>query len=409
MSQVWEYVKIALMNIKGNKGRSILTMLGIIIGISSVIMIISIGNGVKSEINTELEDMVGGQLYLMVNNNNEDEKSLITLNEDDFEALQGSIEHVKGVTPAYSMWGCTVKGRRGAMDANVSAGTESLEYVTKDPMIAGHYFTKADYTSSRKVCVLTESGAKQLFGTANIIGMTVELSIYGASQELTVVGIRQDSAGGMISAMNGSYQQLAVEIPLSVLGNDFGFWISDFEGCYIIGEGSQYSSQIAQDAIRLMEARKNVRGENIFSLQNFSDQAGQINTMLGSITIFIVFVAAISLLVGGIGVMNIMLVSVTERTREIGIRKALGARTKSIMVQFLSESAIITLVGGLIGILLGVLGAFAVCAALGFPAQVNLSTVLGATIFSSAVGVFFGIYPARKAAKLSPIEALRHE
>lgn len=190
MSQVWEYVKIALMNIKGNKGRSILTMLGIIIGISSVIMIISIGNGVKSEINTELEDMVGGQLYLMVNNNNEDEKSLITLNEDDFEALQGSIEHVKGVTPAYSMWGCTVKGRRGAMDANVSAGTESLEYVTKDPMIAGHYFTKADYTSSRKVCVLTESGAKQLFGTANIIGMTVELSIYGASQELTVVGIR---------------------------------------------------------------------------------------------------------------------------------------------------------------------------------------------------------------------------
>lgn len=408
MSQVWEYVKIALMNIKGNKGRSILTMLGIIIGISSVIMIISIGNGVKSEINTELEDIVGGQLYLMVNNNSEDEQSLITLSEDDFEALEGSIDHVKGVTPAYSMW-CTVKGRRGAMDAIVSAGTESLEYVTKDPMIAGHYFTKADYTSSRKVCILTESGAKQLFGTANIIGMTVELSLYGASQELTVVGIRQDPAGGMISAMNGGNQQLLVEMPLSVLGNDFGFWINDFEGCYIIGEGSQYSSQIAQDAIRLMEARKNVRGENIFSLQNFSDQAGQINTMLGSITIFIVFVAAISLLVGGIGVMNIMLVSVTERTREIGIRKALGARTKSIMVQFLSESAIITLVGGLIGILLGVLGAFAVCAALGFPAQVNLSTVLGATIFSSAVGVFFGIYPARKAAKLSPIEALRHE
>ena len=144
-------------------------------------------------------------------------------------------------------------------------------------------------------------------------------------------------------------------------------------------------------------------------LENFNDYMTQINDVLGYITVFVVFVAAISLLVGGIGVMNIMLVSVTERTREIGIRKALGARTSSIMTQFLSESAIISLTGGVIGIILGVLGAFMVCALLDLTPKVNFSTVFGATFFSSAVGIFFGIYPAKKAAKLSPIEALRHE
>ena len=134
-----------------------------------------------------------------------------------------------------------------------------------------------------------------------------------------------------------------------------------------------------------------------------------ITDVLDMLTAFIAFVAAIALLVGGIGVMNIMLVSVTERTREIGIRKALGARTRSIMMQFLSESAIITALGGIIGIILGIMGAKAICSLpmLGFPARISVSTIILATLFSSCVGIFFGIYPARKAAKLSPIEALR--
>ena len=140
-----------------------------------------------------------------------------------------------------------------------------------------------------------------------------------------------------------------------------------------------------------------------------SDMSAEFNSILGIITTFISFVAAISLLVGGIGVMNIMLVSVTERTREIGIRKSLGARTGSILLQFLAEAAIITLLGGLIGIGLGVLGGNAVGSIAGVAAKTQVSTVIGATVFSSAVGLFFGIYPARKAARLSPIEALRHE
>ena len=135
----------------------------------------------------------------------------------------------------------------------------------------------------------------------------------------------------------------------------------------------------------------------------------QYDTILGFITVFISFVAAISLLVGGIGVMNIMLVSVTERTREIGIRKALGARTASVLLQFLAEAGIITLLGGIIGIILGIAGAVGVCSFMDIVVQVNVSTIIGASVFSCGVGIFFGIYPARKAAKLSPIEALRHE
>ena len=144
-------------------------------------------------------------------------------------------------------------------------------------------------------------------------------------------------------------------------------------------------------------------------MESFADAQSQIDSILSVITVFISFVAAISLLVGGIGVMNIMLVSVTERTREIGIRKSLGARTGSILLQFLAEAGIITLIGGLIGILIGSVGAVGVCSVMGFQAQVKVTTVLFAAIFSSAVGIFFGIYPAKKAAKLSPIEALRHE
>ena len=144
-------------------------------------------------------------------------------------------------------------------------------------------------------------------------------------------------------------------------------------------------------------------------MESFSDQMSSITDVISTITVFIVFVAAISLLVGGIGVMNIMLVSVTERTREIGIRKALGARTRSILVQFLFESAIITLLGGIIGIILGALGAAAVCSAMDMQASISVETVIIASLFSSGVGIFFGIYPAKRAAKLSPIEALRHE
>lgn len=404
MTQVWEYIKIALMNIKSNKGRSILTMLGIIIGISSVIMIISIGNGVKGGINSELNAIAGGQIYVYSYGDN-DEGISVEFTDEDIDAIMEKVPHVKAVTPSWGFSG-TFTGRKGTFNGTGSFGMPGLQYQNSDPIVKGRYFTESDYYSANKVCVITESSARTLFGTTNVIGMTLDFSLYGTTQEFTIVGIRKDNAS-MLSGMMMS-NMISMEAPLSVVTSSYGFYVS-MNDLLIISDGAEYATQVASDVVRILENRHDVRGKNALQIENFNDYMSQMDQILSYITIFVVFVAAISLLVGGIGVMNIMLVSVTERTREIGIRKSLGARTGSILLQFLSESAIITLIGGLVGILLGVAGAFGVCSLIGFTARVSISTVLGASIFSSAVGIFFGIYPARKAARLSPIEALRHE
>lgn len=404
MAQIWEYIKIALSNIKSNKGRSILTMLGIIIGISSVIMIISIGNGVKGGINNELNSIAGGQIYIYSYGNN-DEGIEVEFTEDDIDAIMEKVPHVKAVTPSWSFNG-SFTGRKGSFGGMATMGMPGLEYSSSDPIIKGRYFNDNDYYSANKVCVITESSARTLFGTTNVIGMTLEMNMYGMAQDFTIIGIRQDNAS-MLSGMMMS-DRITMECPLSVVSSVYGFYVT-MNDLLIISDGAEFATQVAEKTVQLMENRHGVRGKNAIQVENFNDYMSQINEIISYITIFVVFVAAISLLVGGIGVMNIMLVSVTERTREIGIRKALGARTSSVLVQFLAESAMISLLGGLIGIVLGVLGATGVCSLMGFTASVNISTVLGASVFSSAVGIFFGIYPARKAAKLSPIEALRRE
>lgn len=408
MSQVWEYIKIALMNIKSNKGRSVLTMLGIIIGISSVIMVISIGNGVKSQINGELNDMAGGMIELYVDNsNNKDNSDYLEFTMDDLEAVADKVDHIKGVSPVFGTWGAA-SGRKGQFDAIIYGGTQAFQYYNKEPIIAGRYFNESDYYAANKVCVIPESSARKLFGTSDVLGMTITISVYGMSQDFTIIGIRKDNEASLLGGMMYG-DNLMIDIPLSVMGSAYGYYVDNFNDVVIFCEDPSQASDIARKSVSILETRHGIRGENLINVQNMNTYIDQYDTILGGITLFIVFVAAISLLVGGIGVMNIMLVSVTERTREIGIRKSLGARTGSILLQFLSESAIITLLGGIIGIILGILGAYGVCALIGVAPQVRLTTVLGASVFSSAVGIFFGIYPAKKAAKLSPIEALRHE
>ncbi len=406
MAQIWEYIKIALMNIKSNKGRSVLTMLGIIIGIASVIMVMAIGNGVRGQINEELESMGSGLIELYLDTTLDD--VTIRFTEDDFDLIRTSVAHVKGVTPVLGGWG-QANGAKGNFEARAMCGTESLQYYSANggPIIKGKYFTREDVESGNRVCVISESSAISLFGTTDVIGMSFELSIYGISNEVRVVGIREDSAGMFVNSTMSN--RIDLEMPYTVMGNDYYYYVDEFNDILVFADATEYCTEVAQNAINLLENKYGVRGEGQIQVQNMSDMSAEFNSILGIITTFISFVAAISLLVGGIGVMNIMLVSVTERTREIGIRKSLGARTGSILLQFLAEAAIITLLGGLIGIGLGVLGGNAVGSIAGVAAKTQVSTVIGATVFSSAVGLFFGIYPARKAARLSPIEALRHE
>lgn len=406
MAQIWEYIKIALMNIKSNKGRSILTMLVIIIGISSVIMVISIGNGVRGQVNSELEGLAGGQIAFYVDSTRKD--TTVAFDQTDFDAIQANIPHVKGVTPTFGVWG-TAEGPKGDFDISIQGGTVGLQYISQDPIVKGKYFTQNDYDSGSNVCIITESNAAALFGTSDVVGMTFDATVWGITQELRIIGVRQDNAASIVSMGSGGLVTIQAEMPLTFMANKFGYWIDEVDQFYVIAESSEYCTEVAAKTLSLLENRHNVRGENQIMMQSFSDMTAQFDTILSFITVFISFVAAISLLVGGIGVMNIMLVSVTERTREIGIRKALGARTISVLLQFLAEAGIITLLGGLIGIGLGVLGGFGIGAIAGVTPQVNAGTVVFASLFSCGVGIFFGIYPARKAAKLNPIEALRHE
>ncbi len=406
MAQIWEYIKIAVMNIRSNKGRSVLTMLGIVIGIASVIMVMAIGNGVRGQINDELESIGSGMIELYLDTTLE--TTTMRFMKEDFDLIKERVDHVKGVTPVFGGWG-SVDSPKGNFEARAIGGTEGLEYYSQGggPVIKGRYFTEEEADSGSRVCVISESNAVSMFGTTDVIGMTFELTLYGISQELTIIGIREDNATSFVNA--GSSQTINIDLPLAVMSNDFYFWTEEFTDILIFADETKYCTEVAQNAVKLLEGKYGTWGENQIIVNNISDMTGEMDSILSILTMFISFVAAISLLVGGIGVMNIMLVSVTERTREIGIRKSLGARTGSILLQFLAEASIITMLGGIIGIILGMLGGNAVCSVLDITPKTHISTIIGATLFSSAVGLFFGIYPARKAAKLSPIEALRHE
>lgn len=415
MARIIEYIKIALMNIRGNKGRSFLTMLGIIIGISSVILIVSAGNGFKVGISGQLDELVGGyvQIYADVPG---DEADSIWFTNDDLDMIYEKVPNVKGATDVWSFGAqATAQSTKGTFTVAPMFGNESLQYYDNAPIIRGRYYNKNEARSSSKVCVINERGAKKLYGSTDVIGLEVSMSMWGITEDFTIIGVRKDNDSIAKQMTTGTGADVSMEIPLTALEDLYGYYTDEFSSFIVFADSSEYVTEIVKQVKTLLEARYNVRGKEYIQAYDMASQVSMIGDILNYITIFIMLVAGIALIVGGIGVMNIMLVSVTERTKEIGIRKALGAKTGSIMFQFLMEAVIITLIGGFVGIVLGVLGAKGVCGIAssmgmsGMEAVIDPKVVLAATGFSSLIGIFFGIYPARKAAKLSPIEALRHE
>lgn len=408
MSNLYEYIKMAVHNIMANKGRSFLTMLGIIIGIASVIAIVSVGEGTKNQMNSEINEVGVNQVFISCSSEASNENVWIT--SEDIEAVR-ELDGVQGVNISETYMGETVTGK-GNFELYVTAEGQDAKLINNASMKHGMYFGAAEVNEGKNVCVISDADAKRLFGTDDVVGMELDITCSGLTKSLRICGVTTQKENGTFVSYTYEGMPVNINVPYTTM-NDFTGNMDYFYGMYVMAERDRNSQEVADAAVSLLEKRHQSAGEEYFQVENFQDVMKTMNDMLGMITAFISFVAGISLLVGGIGVMNIMLVSVTERTREIGIRKSLGAKTASIMLQFLAEAAILTVIGGLLGIVLGIAAGTAICAvisgSMGMTIQpgISASTILMATLFSCAVGVFFGIYPARKAAKLSPIEALR--
>ena len=408
MSGLYEYIKMAVQNIRANKGRSFLTMLGIIIGIASVIAIVSIGEGTKNQMNSEIDGIGGGQVYINVSTDAMTESEYITA--DDVQAIR-ELDTVEGVSVSESYDGETVTGK-GNFNIMLTGEGPDAKMLNNSDMKYGSYFGEKEVEESKNVCVISDSDAKRLFGTDDVVGMSLDITCYDSSKSFHIIGVTTQKENGTFVSYTYDGMPVTVNVPYSSMEDLVGI-TDEFYSLTVQGNKSLDSQAVADQVVHLLEKRHQCAGDDYFQVQSFQDVLQSMNQMLSMVTAFISFVAGISLLVGGIGVMNIMLVSVTERTREIGIRKSLGVKTSSIMLQFLAEAAILTVFGGLIGIILGIIAAYGICSVMSgsmgmtIAPGISLTVILAATLFSCAVGVFFGIYPAKKAAKLSPIEALR--
>ena len=400
-----ENMIMAFHAIMANKMRSFLTMLGIIIGIGSVISIVSIGDTMRGLFADLYKDAGATQAVVSIGYNVEDvrDSDYFTLDELD------KIKEVFGDEISYIDSYASVNSEVLAGRTNMKFDFQWIDWNFSDvqpvTMISGRYLNEGDILGRKKNVVIEEESARKLFGTENAVGKTFRTTVYGDTDMYTVVGVYKKEMSAFQKLLTGgSGDTGSAYIPYTLLT-----WPNDqFYYCRLYAkEGTDMVNFMSRLTVYLGKI-KNRNAEDFYT-NTVADEMGSIDSLMGGLSMAVGGIAAISLLVGGIGIMNIMLVSVTERTREIGIRKALGARTRDVLIQFLTESAILSALGGIIGVLLAVSLVTAGGAALGLPVVIKPGIILLAVSFSAVVGIFFGIYPASKAAKADPIDALRYE
>ncbi len=405
-----ESVRIALRGLSANKMRSGLTMLGIIIGVGAVIALLSIGQGAQAAITEQIRG-IGSNLIFVVPGAVQQgavqlaRGSAATLTFEDAEAIAdpANCPHVAAVAPLLSRSAQVVYGRNN-INTSIRGTTPELQFIRNYLVREGHFLEQRDLDTMARVAVLGSIAAEELFEGANPIGQVIKVQRI----PFRVIGVLEEKGGTGL-------EDDVVIIPITTAYRLLGGWAAPGGGRRVTVinisavDEDGIDAAIEEIAWLLRERHKIRYQEDDFTVMSQKDILGAMTQITTILTIFLGAIAAISLLVGGIGIMNIMLVSVTERTREIGIRKAVGAKRRDILMQFLIEAVVLSVAGGLTGILLGV----GISKLVGMTGQiitvVSPGSVLLAIGFSVAVGLFFGIYPARRAAALNPIDALRYE
>ncbi|MFP4693926.1 MAG: ABC transporter permease [Cyanobacteriota bacterium] len=402
--QLIETIRMAITTLTANKLRSSLTMLGIVIGNASVIAMVGIGQGGQELARNEFESLGPNTLFVTPGSRQERQTSFDvprTLVYEDAKAIADQVPSITGVAPQITSTQLITYQNRNARDSVIGTTPEFLS-VRGFEIANGRFIQEVDLQANRRVVILGSEIARRLFPTSDPIGEQIRIR----NSSFRVIGVMEEKG-----AFLGNNQDDFVYIPLTTMANQ------------IVGRRSVYGIDLTfiavsakdESSIRaarfqienLLRLRHNITGEDDFSVQTQQDILDTVGTITGGLTIMLAAIAGISLLVGGIGVMNIMLVSVSERTQEIGLRKALGAREQDILTQFLIEATILAVLGGFFGTLIG--GGIIVVASMlsPLPAQISVPAVIIAVSVSAGIGLSFGVIPARQAAKLDPIVALR--
>lgn len=410
-----ENIRIAIFSIRTNIMRSLLTMLGIIIGVASVIAIVTVGNGGRDYIVGMIREMGSNTVSINVNTVTATPSEYIT--DEDVKAIK-NLDTVKYISPILYSIGNAQTDKAQTMSIALSGTTDYVK-VMNTPLKHGRFYNQDEYDAARPVTLVDTSTAYLLFGYEDCVGQYLNFTLNNKTVRLRVIGVydlanimgsasASMEAGGSSLLSNSAMPTSLLTLPSSVI-NSMMDSQGYYEMCYLMANTDENLDSAGNAALNVLYSRHNNGGSENYSVVNMATFIDLLDSVIKIFTAFIAAVSAISLIVGGIGVMNIMLVSVTERTREIGIRKALGAKTSTILFQFLTESVILCFIGGLVGLIIGVIGSILVSEYMEIPMDIRFLTIIIAIGFSSAIGIFFGIYPAQRAAKMPPIEALRRE
>lgn len=402
-------LRIALRALRVNKMRSFLTMLGIIIGIAAVIAMMAVGSGASYVISQQISS-IGSNIIMILPGSvtsgglRTGSGGVQTLTTDDARALQTEAPSVALAAPTVRGSGQIVYGNQNWSTQLLGTTPEMFE-IREWPVISGRHMTASDVDGAAKVCLLGQTVALQLFGAEDPIGKMVRIR----KVPFVVVGVLEPKG----QSPQGTDQDDVVFIPFRTAKTKlFGSQFPKSVGAILVkARDKELLSSAEEEIVTLLNQRHRITEdkESDFTVRNLSEMLAVAEKSAKAMSLLLGAVASISLIVGGIGIMNIMLVSVTERTREIGIRMAIGAKRQDILLQFLTEAVLLTVLGGLIGVAIGTAGATLVSRLLAWPTLISPLSITIAVLFSGAVGIFFGFYPARKAANLNPIEALRYE